>query len=50
MAKGQKRSGKEARKQKDPQKAANKPTGPKYLREAEVLQTSKVGALRLGRK
>lgn len=50
MAKGQKRSSKEAKKAKDPQKADKKRAGPKYLREAEVLQASRVGALRLRRK
>ena len=50
MAKGQKRSSKEAKKAKDPQKAGKKQAGPKYLREAEVLQVGKVGALRAGRK
>jgi hypothetical protein len=50
MAKGQKRSSKEARKEKDTQKADKKRVGPKYLREAEVLQVAKVGALRSRRK
>jgi len=50
MAKGQKRSSKEAKKAKDPQKAGKKQAGPKYLRDAEVLQASRVGALRSQRK
>jgi hypothetical protein len=50
MAKGQKRSGKEARKARDPQKAAKKRAGPKYLREADVLQVGKVGALQSRRR
>lgn len=50
MAKGQKRSSKEARKAKAPDKAGKKSAGPKYLREATVLQTGKVGELRSQRK
>jgi hypothetical protein len=50
MAKGQKRSSKEAKKAKDPQKAGKKHAGPKYLREGEVLPAGKVGALKSGRK
>jgi hypothetical protein len=49
MGKGQKRSNKEARKAKDPQKSGKR-VGPKYLREAEVLQLGKAGAKRLGQK
>jgi len=50
MAKGQKRSGKEARKAKDPDKAGKKGAGPKYLREAEVLQIGKVNVKRLSQR
>jgi hypothetical protein len=50
MAKGQKRSNKEAKKAKDPQKADKKSAGPKYLREAETLQTGKIGAPRSRRR
>ena len=37
MAKGQLRKSKEARKKKDPQ--AKKSAGPKYLREAQAMQS-----------
>lgn len=47
MAKGQKRSAKEPRKQK---KAEPKPAGPKYLRPAELVQSGKLGAQRPGQK
>lgn len=50
MAKGQKRSSKEARKAKAPDKAKKKSAGPKYLREAAALQVGKVDALRSQRK
>lgn len=50
MAKGQKRSSREAKKAKDPQKTDKKRAGPKYLRESEVLQASRVGALQTRRK
>ncbi len=47
MAKGQKRSGKEARK---PKSDENRPTGPKYLRPVELVQSAKDTAPRLGKK
>ncbi len=47
MAKGQKRSNKEQRKLKT---ADKKPTGPKYLRPPELVQTAKLGAPRPGPK
>jgi hypothetical protein len=50
MAKGRQRSSKEARKTKDPDKAGRKRAGPKYLREAEVLQVGNVNLKRLGQK
>jgi hypothetical protein len=50
MAKGRQSTSKEARKIKDPDKAGKKRAGPKYLREAEVLQVGKVNLKRLGQK
>jgi hypothetical protein len=47
MAKGQKRSNKEQRKPKSEEK---KPTGPKYLRPAELVQFAKAGAQSAGSK
>jgi hypothetical protein len=43
MAKGQKRSTKEPRKPKSDEK---KPTGPRYLRAPELVQSAKPGASR----
>jgi hypothetical protein len=50
MAKSQKRSSKEAKKAKDPQKGDKKRAGPKYLREAETLQANRLSATRSQRK
>jgi hypothetical protein len=47
MAKGQKRSSKEARKPKSDEK---KPTGAKYMRPAELVQLAKDTPLRSARK
>ena len=38
MAKGQKRTNKEPKKLKEAETKAKKDSGPKYLREAEILQ------------
>ena len=46
MAKGQKRSTKEPRKEK----SSEKKQGPKYLRPAELVQSGKLGAQRPGQK
>jgi hypothetical protein len=45
----QARSNKEPRKQKNPEKKA-KNSGPKYLRQGEVLQPAKLGSERSRRK
>lgn len=39
MAKGQKRSNKEPKKLKGTERQAKKDAGPKYLRQAEVMQS-----------
>lgn len=49
MAKGQKRSGKEPKKERNEDREQKKAAGPKYLRQAEGLQTATLGA-RLGKK
>jgi hypothetical protein len=46
MAKGQKRSAKEPRKEK----SSDKKLGPKYLRPHELVQTAKPGGQRPGQK
>jgi hypothetical protein len=50
MAKSQKHSNKETRKAKDPQDKGKKPSGPKYLRQAETMQIANLGAKRPGQK
>jgi hypothetical protein len=50
MAKGRQSTRKQARKNKHPDQAGKKRAGPKYLREAEVLQVGKVNLTRLGQK
>ncbi|MCT8970548.1 hypothetical protein [Microbaculum marinisediminis] len=50
MAKGQKRSTKEPKKQKAAEKKTKKLAGPKYLRQSEMIQSGKAGIQRLGLK
>jgi hypothetical protein len=50
MAKGRQSTSKEARKIKHPDTAGKKRAGPKYRREAHVLQVGKVNLTRLGQK
>jgi hypothetical protein len=49
MAKGQKRSSKEPKKQKDAEKKAKKLSGPKYLRQPEIPPTGNSDARKIGR-
>jgi hypothetical protein len=49
MAKSQKHSNKETRKARDPEKGKAQ-TGPKYLRQGEVLQVGNLSAKRPGQK
>ena len=48
MAKGQKRSSKEPKKQKDGEKKAKKLSGPKYLRQTEAPLLGKTLAQKIG--
>ena len=50
MAKGQKRTSKEPKKQKDADKKAKKLSGPKYLRQAESLSHGSMAALKIGQR
>ncbi len=50
MAKGQKRSAKEPKKQKAAEKKTKKLAGPKYLRQSEMFQSGKTGTQKFGLK
>jgi hypothetical protein len=50
MAKSQKRTSREPKKQKDAEKKANKLSGPKYLRQAETLSKGSIAALKIGQR
>ena len=52
MAKGQKRTSKEPKKQKDTDKdnKVKKLSGPKYLRQAESLSHGSMAALKIGQR
>lgn len=50
MAKGQKRTSKEAKKTKSGSRQDKKQAGPKYLRESEMLQVGVLGASGGGKK
>ena len=50
MAKGQKRANKEPKKLKDAEAKAKKDAGPKYLRQADVLQSGLLRGKSRGQK